>query len=390
MKKRNDKEIYSIIRSHTFLSKLELLELTTLTGSTLTRTLEDLCNEKLIIEAGFGESTGGRKPILYAINPSYAYVFGLEISRTFSMLVLYDFAMNKLDDVHWKMSRESTSDVFLKDVIATVKSMMDKHHITTSQVLGLGIGAVGPLDLATGTILSPLHFPASGWSDIHIRDDLERELGLQIVLDIGVNTAIRGEYWSEGAKKYPLMLYVHAGVGIRSSMLYQGNIMPGNAAIEQSIGQMIIQTDGIRLDDSGNYGSWESYVTIPSLIKRAKALLKRGRVSSLISGDTDIDQLTFTHLREAIKHQDPLAMELIAESASYFGIGLANMINLLHPDKIVLGGPLAGSDPLFYEICTRIALERTCGYPAYEPAFTRGNLGGEAITYGAAIMVVIP
>ncbi|WP_442601904.1 ROK family protein [Paenibacillus sp. KN14-4R] len=388
IKKRNDKEIYHIIRNHTLISKLELLELANLTGSTLTRTLEDLCMQQLITEAGFGESTGGRKPILYAINPTFAYIFGLEISRTSSMLVLYDFAMNKIDDVHWKMSHETTSDVFLKDVVLTVRTMLEKHQITTSQVLGLGIGAVGPLDPITGTILSPLHFPATGWSDIHIRDDLERELNLLVLLDIGVNTAIIGEYWSEGIKKYPLMLYIHAGIGVRSSMLYQGHIMPGNAAMEQSIGQMIIQSDGIRLSDTGNYGSLESYVTIPALLNRAQTLLRQGRASSLKMIQKDIEQLTFSDLKEALQDQDPLAIELFTQSACYFGIGLANMINLLHPDKILLGGPLVSSAPLFYEVSTRVALEKTCGYPDYEPEFTLGNLGEEAITYGAAVMVM--
>ncbi|MFC0213924.1 ROK family protein [Paenibacillus chartarius] len=385
---RKHKDVFALIHKRGVVSKQELLESGDWTGSTLTRTLEELTSGGLIEEAGFGESTGGRRPILYRSNPEYGYVFGLDISRMHSMLVLYDMHLNKLDSQRWMMTDTMTPDVFIELVEGKAEAMLASRGIRPDSVIGMGIGAVGPLDRDSGTILEPLYFPAPGWRNVEIAPELEARLSIPVKLDNGANTALLGEQWASREQQYQHVLYIHVGVGLRSSVMVGGKVVYGAVDMEGAIGQMIIQADGPRMNAEGNYGSLEAYASIHALEQHAIRSMKLGRESILSSLCEDPEKLQYSHLLEALGRRDSLSIELFTQAASYFGVGLANLLNILHPEKVILGGPLIASDPLFFQTCTRIAVRNAYYYPAYQVMFSRGALGDEALVTGAAAMMI--
>ncbi|MEB3101512.1 ROK family protein [Ferviditalea candida] len=377
-----------MIRRQGTVSKQDLKEQSTLTVSTLTRVLEELVELGLILEVGYGESTGGRRPILYRINPTYAYVFGLDISRTYSKLVLCDLDLRKKDEKRWKMSDRMTPEMLIEEVLSAARNMLDRHQISILSILGMGVGAVGPLDRSRGLILDPRFFPAPGWNQVQIRALLEAKLDIPVFLDNGVNTAILGEYWKDSVNRYQHLLYIHAGVGLRLSMISEGKIVHGAVDVEGSAGQMIIQADGLpHRDPDGNYGSWESYASLYAMEQRARSLLKQGRESLLSSMVNNGDEVTYAMLVQALKEKDALALEIVTQAATYFGIGLANLLNILHPEKVILGGPLHTDDELFFQVATRVAIQKTYQYPSYQVVFANSSLGEDGVAIGASVMV---
>jgi predicted NBD/HSP70 family sugar kinase len=385
------KDTFELIHKQNNVSKIELLEQTKLSVSTLTRTLDELRDQGFILEAGFGESTGGRRPILYQTNPTFGYLFGLEISRTFSLIFLCDMQMNKLDSRKWAMHEGLTPEVLVEEIVYTVRNMLAVHGIFHTSVLGMGIGSVGPLDRFSGTILEPLYFKANGWKNVPICAMLEQELTFPVLLDNGANMAILGEYWASRNQPNQYMLYVHLGLGIRSAMMVGGKIVYGAVDMEGSIGQMIIQSDGPRLRETGNFGSLENYATIFALEQQIRTKLKQGRQSILqeISGlEKGPDRIHFPHIVRAYEEKDPMVTELFTQAATYFGIGLANLLNILHPEIVILGGPLVSFNPMFFEISTQVAMQKSQHNPTYQVVFSQGNLGEYALVTGAAVMVV--
>ncbi|WP_397386572.1 ROK family protein [Paenibacillus roseipurpureus] len=386
---RKAKEVYELITRQKTVSKIDLLDQSGMTVSTLTRLLEELTSQGLILESGFGASTGGRRPILYEKNPAYAYIFGLEISRTLSKLVLVDLGMNKLDGISWTMTEVMSPDVLVPLIVQEAQRMLGKHGIPISDVLGMGIGAVGPVDRINGFILDPSYFQAKGWRNVDICRLLSRELGIPAMLDNGANTAILAESWHQRSRSFKHLLYIHAGVGLRSSMVSQGKVIYGAVDMEGSVGQMIIQTDGVpHRNVTGNYGALESYASLYAIEKAAKSALKQGRSSALLHMIDDPEQVTYTHIMDALKKNDPLAVEIVTEAATYFGIGLANLLNILHPEKVIIGGPLITGSELFFQTATQVAIRKTYYYPAYQVVFSKGKLGDEALAIGAAVMVM--
>jgi len=379
--------IYRLIAEQGMRSKADLMSEIDLTGSTLTRLLEDMVADGLLVVSGLGPSNGGRRPILYEINANYGYFFGLDISRRYSALGFFDMNMNPKSFTRWRMDEAMTPEQLCSHVAVNIRSILQDHRIDREQVLGLGIGAVGPLDRMAGRIARPLNFPAKDWKDVPICDLLTEATGIPAYLENGSNAALIGEQWAMRGDKLQHMLYVHAGVGLRSAMMSYGQIVHGTLDMEGSIGQMVIQTDGIRLLDYGNYGALEAYVSVQALEKRARADAKMGRgdLAGLFLGPPD--SINYDLLLQALNQGNPYVMELFLQSAAYFGVGLANMINLFHPEAIILGGALVHSHDAFYQTAIKTAIANTFYYPEYQPVFTKGRLREDAVATGAAIAV---
>ncbi len=386
---RKAKDVYKLIRKSGTVSKINLLEQSGMTVSTLTRMLDDLAGQGLIEEVGLGESTGGRRPKLYRTNPRYAYVFGLDVSRTYSRLILCDMHLNKLDAYAWPMTVKMTPEVFIREAVQQMRRMLEEQGICIDQMLGIGVGAVGPLDRSRGVILEPLHFPAPGWQHVPICEMLQHYMHLPVVLDNGANAALLGEYWSEGAEQFQHVLYIHNGVGLRSAVMTNAEIVYGAVDMEGAIGQMIIQTDGLPpRNPGGNYGSLEAYVTMNAMEQTAQQYLKQGRTSVMLQWVKSPEHVRFADLLRALQQKDMLVTEIFTQAATYFGIGLANLLNILHPEKVILGGPVFNSHDIFFRVATQVAVQKTYYYPDYQVVFSRGRLGEEALATGAAAMVI--
>lgn len=371
------------IRCKKITSKSDLAQTTHIKQGTLTLILNDLLSEELIIEVGQGESTGGRRPILYSINPKFGYILGLDISRTYAKLVLSDFQMELIDSYHWPVNQSTTPPTLFKKVEEACNELMRKHNIDQASLIGLGIGTIGPLDNKNRIMLKAYDFPAPGWDNVDICTIFEEKLGVPVLLDNGACTALRAEYWNDDPCYYHNLVYINLGIGFRSAIMSNGVINSG------AIGQMIIQTDGIEPHNPyGNYGALHSYVIISYILNKVKSRLKQGRKSILNKLTKNFNKIDFPLVVHALDKNDPLVVEVFTQSATYFGIGLANIINILHPTKIILGGPLISESSLFYKIATEIAQEKIYYYPFYEVRFSKSQLGENGIALGAAIMVI--
>lgn len=383
------KHIFEAVRRQGTVSKQDLLERSGLSVSTLTRMLDELTEQGLLLEVGFGESTGGRRPILYRINSSYGFAFGLEISRTLSRLVLTDMNGTILAERVWSMTSNVNPDRLFARVETAVADLLKETGKDRSSVLGLGVGAVGPLDPARGMILNPRYFAGPGWTNVPVCEKLEQILGLPVLLDNGANTALIGEYWAD-EDKHGHLLYVHVGIGLRSAMMSGGKLVYGAIDMEGAVGQMIIEANGIpsRTPD-GNDGALESYVSLFSLEQKYLSKLGgKGTPEIGKAAGSRRDENAFSAILGALGAGEAAALELLKEAAVYMGIGLANLLNILHPEKVYLGGPLVNAHPSFYETAVETALKRTYYYPTYRASFSKGTLGETALAAGAAVMVI--
>jgi len=381
------KRVYWEVAMRGTCSKADLLPASGMTMSSLTRLLDEMVSDRLLVQSGYGPSSGGRKPILYELNADYGYIFGLEISRRTSSLILFDAKLNPKSLIRWRMDEAMTPEQFVEYVAVNIRSILQDHRIDRQQVLGIGVGAVGPIDRMNGIILNPQNFPSRGWSNVPICDMLKERTALDARLENGANAALIGEHWSMRGENLQHLLYVHAGVGLRSAMMSGGQIVHGSVDMEGAVGQMIIQMDGPKLHDQMNYGSWESYVSVQAMEHIAQSHAKQGRSDVPGSQHVAPEKISFDLLLQGLTAGNAYARELFTQTAVHFGIGLANLINVLHPEKIILGGPLVNADSQFFGTATDIARRHTYYYPAYEPIFTTGILKEDAVSVGSALML---
>lgn len=369
-------------------SKAELLAEFSFTSSSLTRLLEELISEGWIIESGLGQSTGGRKPILYRINPTHRYIFGIEISRIHSTIGLFDLKMNALEYRQWPMDETMTPQILVNYVHKQMEEMEKRNGISRDKIAGIGIGAVGPLDRETGVILNPLYFPAKGWTNVKLCQLIEEKTGVTALLDNGANTALMGEHWAYRQEKIQHMLYIHVGTGLRSAMMSGGQLVYGAVDMEGSIGQMVIQIDGPRLDGTGNYGALEAFASVQAMERQARFQIKMGRMQLREAENLDPELVHFPLLVKALHRGDPYMKEMFLQSATYLGIGLGNLINILHPEKVILGGAMVNANDSYFDMAVATAQKNIYYASEYQPVFTRGIFQEHAVAVGAAVLVL--
>ncbi|WP_257347398.1 ROK family transcriptional regulator [Pseudalkalibacillus decolorationis] len=388
-KNKSLKHLYSLIREHGPVSKSELIERTGLKQTTCTRLIDELIEKQLIVESGLGESSGGRKPLIYQINPDYYYLFGVDISRTHTKVLLMDLNLDIKEEALFSMNEESTPEVTINFIENEIINMLHTHQLNTSRILGIGIGAIGPLDRENGKILNPIDFPTKGWNNVPIGKILSEKFDTKVLLDSGVNTAVVAEYKKGLDKEVHNIIYCLSGIGIRVGILNDGHLVHGPADNLGLFGQghMVVNIHG-RKCVCGSYGCMHAYSTIPAIKEEVIHSLKRGHDSVLQEKLNDVGQVTFSDICWAVQENDALCSHIVKDAAYYTGVGLSNIINILQPQLVILNGPIHTQMDLFYEVTKDIALKRTTTiYPGYDVQFSRGELGENAAAIGAGSMV---
>ena len=248
-------------------------------------------------------------------------------------------------------------------------------------ILGIGLGSPGPLDRATGTVLET---PNLGWRNFPLRDLIANAVGLDAVLDNDANCAALGEWWMGAGRNVETMVGLTLGTGIGGGIVIRGEVFHGFSDVAGEIGHMTIDSTG-RKCKCGNYGCLEAYASGPAIAARAIEGLMAGGTSLLPElVDDDLDRITAETVYEAIVSGDEYATEVMRETAKFLGTGVANLINLLNPEMIVVsGGVTRAGDHLFEPL--RAEVRRRAFRPAFESCrIVSGELGDMAGVIGGA------
>ncbi len=382
--KDQSKLLLGLIQKNGPVTRNQIMDATGMKLTTLKRFMQPLLDEGFIIEVGIDKSTGGRPPTLYDVNPKGSYVIGIDISRTYTETVITNLKMGIIDLHRFESPHDPTDTV--NQISLYVKDALSRLGIAKSLVLGAGIGTVGPLDRKKGVILNPANFPSNSWINVPIRDMFKEKLSLPIVIDNGANAAVLAEHLFGIGKGIDNISYFHCGVGIRTGAISSGNIVRAINEYEDAFGHMVVDIKGEPCYCK-NRGCIETMCSIPSITKKFKKLLEQ-RYSSSDDESKSLDRIDYLYICNAAEQGDKLAEEVILNAATIFGIGLANYINLINPQLVILSGPLVKNSSLFYDTCVAIALQRKY-IKNHKISFSReGYFKEHAISIGAAALLV--
>jgi glucokinase len=214
-----------------------------------------------------------------------------------------------------------------------------------SDFLGVGIGAPGPLDRERGVVSVT---PNLGWVDFPLRDRVAERVNLPATLDNDANCATLGEFWCGAAKGGRNVVGMTIGTGIGGGLILEGKLYHGSSDAAGEIGHTTIDPTGRRCK-CGNYGCLEAYASGPAIAERARELLRADGDSTLhqlVNGD--LSRITAQTVFEASRRDDPVALEVVRDTAHFLGVGISNLINIFNPDIcVVAGGVTQAGDILF-------------------------------------------
>jgi glucokinase len=256
-----------------------------------------------------------------------------------------------------------------------------RKEVSGADIIGVGVGAPGPLDTKRGIVLLT---PNLGWVNLPLRQIIHERLGLPAALDNDANCAILGEWWMGAARGTRNAIGITIGTGIGGGIIVDGKLYHGASDCAGEIGHTTIDTEGRRCK-CGNYGCLEAYASGPNIAMRAVEEIKAGAVSRLadyVGGD--LRQVTAQTVYQAAHDGDQLALEVVNDTAKFLGVGIANLLNVFNPEVVVVcGGVTLAGDRLFDPLRREVARR------AFKPAVSvcriiPCELSGTAGVYGAA------
>ncbi|MCT4543456.1 MAG: ROK family protein [Vallitalea sp.] len=340
----DNKKVFRIIMRFGPITKKKIIKYTNMKLTTLNRSMAVLIKYKLIIEIGEQESTGGRKPALFDVNQVEYYFVGIDISRTYSKVILSNLKREILYEEEFKMEQDMTPNKTVANIKEIFYKGLNTLKISKDKIAGGGLGTIGPLDSNKGIIFKPNNFYAKGWNNVPIKEMLENALEMEIIIDNGANTAVYAEYLSDSLVEYTNIVYVNCGIGIRMGVIANGKIIPTINNANDAFGHMVVNYDGEPCY-CGKFGCVECYASILSIVKKYISYIKLGKVTTI---EKHIDDITFNDIIRASEKGEILANEVLEFSAKILGIGLVNYVSLVNPQKVILSGPIINSSKIFY------------------------------------------
>lgn len=384
LRQLSDRELstLNIVHKNGSITKKDLQVSTGMTLTTLNRVMKSLEDKKLITEVGTAESTGGRKAVEYSVAQRGIYVIGIDISRTYVRVIVSNFKMDILKKEEFSMNDSFSPEKTVQKIGFLIEQKLLELSIDKSEILGIGIGTVGPLNRQKGVLLKPKSFFNNLWSNVPLKDMIEEKLSIPCFIDNGANNAVLAEYLFGIGKKLKGIVYINCGIGIRSSVITDGIIIRAMNNSEDAFANMIVDLNDKKFI-CGSIGSVESYSSIEAIVKRFNSKNKERSSWQEKFKEEDYKKI----LELAVNEKNEIAFEIVSKGAYALGIGLANLVRLLNPQLVILYGPLIKNYKAYYEMCIDAFYKNNC--TNNKVVFSKGGKFKEnAIAVGSALMVI--
>jgi len=332
--------VLRLIHNEAPVSRAEIAKATGLNKSTVSSLVESLLERRLIHETGMSSVGTGRPATMLEINPQAGGIIGVELGVDFVAVALTDFTGNIL----WRQTETANpTDAYEKTLIQTLElahKAIDFCKKKELALLGLGLATPGTVDLDKGILIFA---PNLQWRNVPLKAFFSEHTGLKVYIENDANAAAVAEHLFGATRKSKNFIFVFAGIGIGGGLFLNGELHRGEVGYAGEIGHSPIMAEPFQNPcHCGNRGCWETYANQYSIIRRVQTRLEAKR-SSIIPQlmDEQDAHLSISIIKQAADAGDEEAIEALSETGTAMGIGFATLINVLNPEKIILGGPLS-------------------------------------------------
>ncbi|HUQ58080.1 ROK family transcriptional regulator [Lentzea sp.] len=355
------------------LSRQQLSAGTGLSAATASTITGELLDEGLVAEAGSVESDGGRPRVLLRVNPVFGHVIGVDVGETGIKVELFDLAMAKLSAVDLRLAAMEPEPVSAL-IAAGVGEVLAASGVAASSVLGVGVGVPGTVEQGTSAVV---HAQTIGWDAVPL-EKMIRSAGVEppLFVENGAKTQGQAEMWFGAGRgaRHAVIALVGSGVGI--AVVSGGVVQRGATSNAGEWGHTTIVYGG-RPCRCGSRGCLEAYAGAEAMLGRYREAL--GGKESALDEQSALGAL--------LSSRSAVARRVVAESVGYLGAGIANLVNLFNPERVVLGGwaGLALGAGKLDEIVAATA-EHALRHPFGQVRIELGRTGPDAVAVGAATL----
>jgi predicted NBD/HSP70 family sugar kinase len=353
-------------------SRQDLSAATGLSPASATNVVRELLDEGIVIEAGSVDSDGGRPRVMLDVNPEHGYVIGVDVGETRVQVELFDLTMTERAKADYPLDpQEHDVDVVVGRILDGIKSVLVDSGIATTSIIGVGVGVPGIIEQGPEV---RVHGQTYGWDAVPLGRLLQTGTDLPLHFDNCAKTTGQAELWFGAGRGSRNAVVALIGSGVGASLISNGTTYRGATSSAAEWGHTIIVVGG-RTCRCGSSGCLEAYVGAEAILER----YGKGRSAN------DEESALAALVNAATTSGDAAAV--LEETADYLGAGIATVINLFNPERVIIGGwagLLLGGRllPAIRDSARRHSLR----HPFEAASIELGKLGPEAATLGAATL----
>ena len=362
------------------LTRQEVGTVAGLSPATVSNLVAALVAEGVVAEVGLEDSNGGRPRGLLQVNPGYGYVIGVDVGETEFLVELFDFALQPLAR-HTSVTDMSVLDPddAVSHIVEGVEAVIAEAGVGRAAILGVGVGVPGLVEHHADAVV---HGQSVGWHAVPLEQMLRDRTRLPILVDNGAKTLGQAERWFGAARSTGNAAIVLLGIGVGMCIISNGEVYRGATSSAGEWGHTTVVAGG-RICRCGAQGCLEAYVGAGAIVARYEQLKRRRAASGPGELEAGIAGII------AAAGRDRIADQVLDETVTYLGAGLADLVNLFNPERIVVGGWLGRtlSDALLPRI--REAAERQAlRLPFSRVEIVKAELGPDAVALGGATLPI--
>lgn len=307
---------------------------------------------------------------------------GFDLGGTKMMAAVFSGEFRLLGRRRRKTKGAEGAKAGLERIVQTIRDALEDGKIDADSLAGIGVGCPGNIDLEKGIVIDSANL---GWRNFQIREALEKEFKCPAVILNDVDAGVYGEYRFGAGKSARCLIGVFPGTGIGGGCIYEGHILRGKNVSCFEIGHMQINPAGLPCG-CGRIGCLETEASRLAISAACAMAAFRGEAPNLLAAaGTDLENIRSGTLADAIKAGDAIVERIVERAARLIGSAVGDVVNLLAPDIVVLGGGLVEAMPeLFVEEVESAARQRAA--PPFAKSFkvAAAKLGDDAVVRGAA------
>jgi predicted NBD/HSP70 family sugar kinase len=314
----NQSLVLNIVRDHGPISRTDIAQTAHLSLATVSGITNTLIDQGLIYEREAGVSTGGRRPVLLALNAQAGLVVGVKLTETQIVVALTDLGADIVEQRAVALGPNRSPEAVVGRLVVLVNELRATYP--RRRVFGLALGMAGVIDHQKGICRFS---PFLQWKNVPLRQLLEHSLDLPVVIENDVNTVTMAEKWFGAGVGIADFLVITLGRGVGMGMVLNGQLYRGGCGGGGEFGHLTMVPDGPRCE-CGKRGCLEALVSDPAIIQRLHVSLGR--------------ELTMDEAVSLARQGDATAQGVFAAAGRTLGIGIAHLVNVFNPPLIVVGG----------------------------------------------------
>ncbi|TFJ93673.1 ROK family glucokinase [Lentibacillus salicampi] len=310
-------------------------------------------------------------------------IIGVDVGGTTIKIGIIDNSGNILDKWEITTDRANSGALIVSDIWKSISQKLDQHNMTKETVEGIGIGAPGFIDSASGYVFEAVNI---GWKDMSLSDDLQAISELPVFVANDANAAVLGENWKGAGGNVKNLVALTLGTGVGGGIIANGNILNGENGMAGEIGHTTVDPGGV-LCNCGRKGCLETIASATGMTRQAMAKMEHHPESLLASRYQASGSITAKDIFELAHEGDVSCKEIIAYTADVLGLAIANAATIINPSKVLIGGGVSRAGEQFIQLIEaafhRYALFRVSDICEVKAA----QLGNDAGIIGAAFLV---